>query len=237
MRRLITGLIVLAALAGSALAAPQFPALSGRVMDDANILSPATEQTLSNNLEAFEQKTRHQLVVVTVPSLGGLEIEEYGYQLGRHWGIGRKGADDGALLLVAPTERRVRIEVGYGLEGELTDAQSSQIIQTVILPEFRRGNWETGVVNGTRATISVLGGEPFAMPQIATQQGEEIPLWLVILFVAVIIFVRLRFGVLLIPIGGYGRGWSGGSGGTSSGGHRFGGGGGSFGGGGSTGRW
>ena len=80
-------------------------------------------------------------MVVTVTSLQGLPIEEYGYQLGRHWGIGQKGKDNGALLIVAPEEREVRIEVGYGLEGELTDAQSRTIIETRILPHFRQGDF------------------------------------------------------------------------------------------------
>ncbi len=233
MRHLVIWLVAGLALASSAFAAPHFPALTGRVVDGANILSPATEQTLSSNLEAFEQKTKHQLVVVTLPSLQGYEIEDYGYQLGRKWGIGRKGEDDGALLIVAPTERKVRIEVGYGLEGELTDALSSHIIQAVMLPEFKRGDMELGVVNGARAIISVLGGEPFAMPAMGSEQGEDIPVWVVILFIAMVIFIRIRFGVLLIPVGGYGRGWSSGSGG----GRGFSGGGGSFGGGGSSGRW
>lgn len=216
-------------VAGAVLAAPQFPSLTGRVVDQAHTLPPAATQTLTQNLAAFEQKTGHQLVVVTVSSLQGVEIEDYGYQLGRHWGIGHRGKDDGVLLIVAPNERRVRIEVGYGLEGTLTDALSNQIIQTVILPEFKRGDMPTGIVNGARAIIGVLGGMPYALPAKTAAQQQDIPLWAAFLFVAFIIFIRWRFGVLLIPIGGL-RGGRGSGGG-------FGGGGGSFGGGGSSGKW
>ena len=92
----------------------------------------------------------NQIVVVTLESLQGLPIEDYGYQLGRHWGIGQKGKDNGALLIVAPEEREVRIEVGYGPEGELTDAQSRTIIETRILPRFRRGDFAAGIKAGPR---------------------------------------------------------------------------------------
>jgi len=105
-------------------AAPTFPTLTGRVVDDANLLSPEDEQTLTQELKDLEDKSSDQLVVVTLPSLQGYEIEDYGYQLGRHWGIGTKELDNGVLLIVAPNERKVRIEVGYGLEPILTDALS-----------------------------------------------------------------------------------------------------------------
>jgi uncharacterized protein len=122
-------LVGLLLLAVAAIAAPSFPKLSGRVVDAANLLPATTEQQLTGKLAALETRTGRQLVVATVPSLGGYEIEEYGYQLGRAWGIGGEKADDGAILLVAPNERAVRIEVGYGLEGVLTDAVSSAIIR------------------------------------------------------------------------------------------------------------
>ena len=111
-------------------AAPKFPALTGRVVDDAHMLSPATAQKLDGELADLEAQTGHQLVVATVPDLQGHEIEDYGYQLGRAWQLGRKGVNDGAILLVAPSEHKVRIEVGYGLEPVLTDALTSVILQT-----------------------------------------------------------------------------------------------------------
>jgi uncharacterized protein len=142
-----------------ATAAPEFPRLSGRVVDLAQLLSPAAQARLSERLAAHEQQTGNQLVVVTVPSLDGYSIEDYGYQLGRHWGIGQKGRDNGALLIVSRDDRKVRIEVGYGLEGRLTDALSSSIIQQRILPRFREGNFEAGIEQGIDAMLSVLAGD------------------------------------------------------------------------------
>jgi uncharacterized protein len=103
-------------------AAPSFPPLTGRVVDAANVLSAQAKGELTQKLAALETKTARQLVVVTLPSLQGYEIEDYGYQLGRAWGIGQKSSNNGALFIVVPPERRVRIEVGYGLEPILTDA-------------------------------------------------------------------------------------------------------------------
>ena len=139
-------------------AAPQFPALTGRVVDEAGMLSAATQSRLAALLQQNENSSSNQLVVVTVKSLQGYAIEDYGYQLGRHWGIGQKGLDNGVLLIVAPNERKVRIEVGYGLEGTLTDALSSNIIQAVILPRFRQGQMEQGVIDGTRAILAAIAG-------------------------------------------------------------------------------
>src|SRR6516162_1171382 len=108
-----------------------FPELTGRVVDDAGILDPATKAGLERKLAEFETKTTGQLVVVTLKSLQGTSIEDYGYQLGRHWQIGQKEKNTGALLIVAPNERKVRIEVGYGFEGTLTDAVSK--LKTVVV--------------------------------------------------------------------------------------------------------
>jgi len=154
------GVVLAFALALPALAAPQFPPLTGRVVDGAQILSTGAEAKLTAQLAALEQKTGRQLVVATLPTLQGYEIEDYGYQLLRAWAIGRKAEDDGAILIVAPNERKVRIEVGYGLEPVLTDALSSLIIQRRILPAFRSGNMEQGVVDGTEAIIAQLGLPP-----------------------------------------------------------------------------
>ncbi|HEY0651244.1 TPM domain-containing protein [Phenylobacterium sp.] len=158
--RVWLGVVLAFALALPALAAPKFPPLTGRVVDDAQILSTEAEAKLTAQLAALEQKTGRQLVVATLPTLQGYEIEDYGYQLLRTWAIGRKAEDDGAILIVAPNERKVRIEVGYGLEPVLTDALSSLIIQRRILPAFRTGNMEQGVVDGTEAIIAQLGLPP-----------------------------------------------------------------------------
>ena len=139
---------------GEASYAVSFPKLTGQVVDAAHILTPETVNQIHQILPASEQ-----IVVVTVPSLEGLSIEEYGYQLGRYWGIGDKDKDDGVLLLVAPNERLVRIEVGYGRESILTDAFSSMIIQNMIIPEFKKGDMNAGILKGVDGILSVLNSK------------------------------------------------------------------------------
>ena len=112
-----------------AYAEPKFPPLTGRVVDDAHLLTPADKAAIEADLKALEAKSSDQLVVYTTNSLQGYPIEDYGYQLGRAWGIGQKGTNNGVLLIVAPTERKVRIEVGRGLEPQLTDLMTSLIIR------------------------------------------------------------------------------------------------------------
>lgn len=243
---LLAGLLLWATVA---VAAPTFPSLTGRVVDDASILSPQTKAALTAKLEALETKTSRQLVIVTVPSLQGYEIEDYGYQLGRAWGIGEKGRDTGALLIVAPKERRVRVEVGYGLEPVLTDALSSVILQRTILPRFRAGDIEGGVVAGADGLIAQLSlPDAEAKAQVAAAAptpatgGSVPPIVVVVLGVWVLLgLVGMLTGrrghrmdlwllPLLLLMGGSGHG-----GGRRSGGFR--GGGGSFGGGGASGGW
>jgi len=136
-----------------------FPELTGRVVDNGNILSQETRRAVEEVLRIHEEKSSQQLVVVTVQSLGGNAIEEYGYQLGRKWGIGEAKKNNGVLLIVAPVEKKVRIEVGYGLEHILTDAVSRVIIESVIIPHFRRGNFEQGILNGAQAIVQTLDEE------------------------------------------------------------------------------
>lgn len=157
---LLLGLVLWLAALPAFAAEIRFPALTGRVVDDAQLLTPEQEQLLTGKLATLEQQTGDQLVVVTLPSLQDQEIEDFGYQLGRHWGIGQKENDGGALLIVAPNERKVRIEVGYGLEGVLTDAYSSLIIRNDILPAFRQGDYAAGVIAGTDAIIAQLIADP-----------------------------------------------------------------------------
>ena len=149
--------VLLAALwASAALPAANFPPLTGRVVDQANILSPVTVADLERKLSDLEQKSRIQLVVATVPSLGGEEIEPYANALFRTWKLGEAKDNNGALLLIAPKERRVRIEVGYGLEGTLTDAVSSIIIANAIAPRFKAGDFNGGVTRGVDDIITTL---------------------------------------------------------------------------------
>jgi uncharacterized protein len=170
-------LLILLALAGAWLAAPlaaqpQFPELTGRVVDNADILTPEAEAALTAKLEVLETQTQRQLVVATVPDLQGYDISDYGYQLGRAWGLGDAERNDGALLLVAPNDRKVRIEVGYGLEGYLTDAFSALIIQNAILPRFRENDYPGGIMAGTDAIIAQLQLPPEEAAKLAAEAGN-----------------------------------------------------------------
>jgi uncharacterized protein len=200
-----------------------FPKLTGRVMDQAGLMSVQVSQRLENQLQAHEAATKNQIVIVTLNSLQGVTIEEYGYQLGRAWGIGQKGENNGVLLIVVPKDRKVRIEVGYGLEGKLTDAISSNIIQSKILPNFREKKFETGIIEGALGIVDALGGQ-YQFSEVSDKDKKEVPWWVV--FFLPLIFLR-RFG-----LGGFY--------GHHGGGHRgggFKGGGGGFGGGGASGGW
>lgn len=236
------GLTLLLVLAPAVATALDFPQLSGRVVDQANMLSTSTERSLSQKLAAHEQATGNQLVVVTLKNLQGETIEDYGYQLGRHWGIGVKGKDNGALLIVAQQERDIRIEVGYGLEGQLTDAISAQIIFQIISPAFKQGQFDVGISQGVDAMLTVLGGGKLA-PAKDTRSNQKPPALggLILLFVLLMMLGGgggrrgLLGGFLLGSVlGGHHRG---GLGGGGFGGGGFGGGGGGFGGGGASGGW
>jgi uncharacterized protein len=237
-------------LVGAAAAALDFPALAGqRVVDEAGVLSAETSGKLTALLAEHERQTHNQVVVVTLKSLRGISIEQYGYQLGRAWGIGQKGANNGALVIVSPSTHDVRIEVGYGLEGVLTDAQSKLIVENVMLPYFRKGDYDGGVLNGTITTLQALGGHPSATASAPLADtggnsdsggGSHIPI-IFIVIVLWIVFGRFFWPLFFLGGLGGGRGWGGGGGfgggfgGGSSGG--FSGGGGSFGGGGASGHW
>ncbi|WP_130909258.1 TPM domain-containing protein [Pseudomonas mucidolens] len=228
----------------TAQAALDFPALTGRVVDNAQMIEPAVRERLSQQLQALEQTTGDQIVVVTVPDLQGLPIEDFGYQLGRHWGIGQKGKDNGALLIVARDERKLRIEVGYGLEGVLTDAQSWVIINQVITPAFKAGNFSKGISDGVAAMLQVVGGEPLAVPAHVADPdfASNNPVFSIGLFILLLVVLWLcnRMGlpvgaILLVILSSSGRGGGGDGGGGGGGG--FSGGGGGFGGGGASGGW
>jgi uncharacterized protein len=231
-------------------AALTFPPLTGRVVDEADILNAETRQNIATISADAERRTSTQIVVATVKSLQGVPIEDYGYQLGRAWGIGQKGKNNGVLLLVAPNDREVRIEVGYGLEGDMTDAQSKAIIERVILPRFRTGDFNAGVLAGAAAIFHVITGEAPNLPQGALppqvrQTNDNDFGWLpILIFFVLFIFGRGMFWPMLFMggLGGLGRGRGGYSGGGYSGGGfsdggGFSGGGGSFGGGGASGKW
>ena len=242
MRR--TSLAVLSAVlifaAPVAARAQDLPALTGRVVDQAEILPADEERALSAMLEAHEQKTTNQVVVATVAALEGRSIEDYGVELGRAWGIGQAEKNNGVILLVAPNEREVRIEVGYGLEGELTDAIAKLIIEGSILPRFRSGDLAGGIRRGVEDIVAVLEGDAEAFAERARERLSEedtlssaasVFFFILIMIVWLSLFGgsrRRRYGGPIVFGGG-------GSGRSSGGG--FSGGGGSFGGGGASGRW
>ncbi|MBX7249140.1 MAG: TPM domain-containing protein [Caulobacteraceae bacterium] len=249
-------LFLAAAVSGPAFADPTFPPLTGRVVDEADILPPADEAALTAKLEALEARTTDQVVVATVPSLQGYAIEEFGYKLGRHWQIGQKGANNGIVLLVAPNDRKVRIEVGYGLEGVMTDAYSTRIIQQDILPHFRDGDFPGGVNAGVDRIIEQLTADPAdakARADKAAQAPRDLDPDTVIFIIVMLLVFGPHVLVLLGLMGLFGKrgrswarsshSWSSGSSSgsswssSSSSGGGFSGGGGSFGGGGSSGGW
>jgi uncharacterized protein len=246
-------LIVLLLATPAAAAEPVWPKLTGRVVDQAGVLAPDAEARLAAALAAHEQKTGDQVVVATVPSLQGLTVEEYANRLFRAWALGGAERDDGLLLLVAPTERKVRIEVGYGLEGVVTDAAASVIVQSLVLPRFRAGDLQGGIEAGAGAVLDLLRADETASSPnwpserpVADDQEISWPMLLLFAVVAFMVLSRMlqsragggRSGryrqppVIVIP-GGFGGGWSGGG----SGGGGFSGGGGSSGGGGASGSW
>jgi uncharacterized protein len=243
-------------------AQPEFPTLTGRVVDEAGVLSPATVEGLTKMLAAHEQATGDQVVVVTLESLQGYSIEDFGYQLGRFWGIGQKGKNNGVLLIVAPKEHKVRIEVGYGLEGKLTDALSSTIIDRDILPAFHRGDFDAGVLAGTGTILEVLNGKEVSNTQssVVWDAQKNIGFGDPMEWLTLVMLVAVGVLVSLIPywirpryhpgkkayvlhrsrrssLGTSGYFGSTGGGGGWGGGGGFTGGGGSFGGGGASGSW
>lgn len=239
-------------------AEPKFPALTGRIVDGAGLLDASTRGKLDGQLAAHEEKSTDQIVVVTLPDLQGFEIADFGYRLGRFWQVGQKDKNNGALLIVAVKERKVRIEVGYGLEGQLTDALTRAIIETAIVPRFKAGDFAGGITAGVDAMLKVLTGDAAELQKRAAKlKADEDVGWIEVVVIAIILFIvimvilqavrgaqnpalrgrrgsAMRGGPMIFGpgSGGFGGGWSSGS---DSGG--FSGGGGSFGGGGSSGDW
>jgi uncharacterized protein len=244
---------LIAFLFAAAAFALTFPSLTGRIVDEAGILDTGSRTALEQKLAGLESKSTTQLVVVTLKSLQGTSIEDYGYQLGRAWQIGQKGKNNGALLIVAPNERKVRIEVGYGLEGSLTDAVTKLIIENAILPRFRTSDFAGGVTRGVDDIIAVLTGHAEEFKQRAAKRTDPVPqgfdigtLVLLIVIFIVVAWLVSRSGSAPRRRGIWGAGAapvffpgssSGGSWSSGSDGGGFSGGGGSFGGGGSSGSW
>lgn len=234
------------------------PALAGRVNDTADMLSPEAEAALSRKLEAYERATQHQFALLTVPSLEGDALEDFSIRVVEAWKLGKKGKDDGLLLLIVKGDRKLRIEVGYGLEGDITDAFSARVIRNVLTPALRAGKAEQGIDQAFDVLMKKASGE--AVPEAATaapkKQQRRGPspfaiIALLLIFLPFALFNRRRRGGGISPwvAGGLGalsgyRGGSyrsgggfGGGGFGGGGGGGFSGGGGGFGGGGSSGSW
>ncbi len=254
-RVIVASLAIMVVASVPALSEPKYPELSGRVTDEAGLLTPTEKADIESDLASLEQASTDQLAVVTVKSLQGYAIEDYGIDLARKWGIGQKDKDNGVLLIVAPNDRKIRIEVGRQLEPILTDAMSAIIIQNAMLPKFRRGDFAGGIKDGIRDIKAVRLGDADEVKQRAAgarspKDDPTVMIHLAIFFLVVIFIIwvnyrnaqalraggRRRPGVF-IPGGsgdwGGSGGWSGGgdSGGGGSGG------GGDFGGGGASGSW
>lgn len=230
-------LVACALLAGAALAQVAVPKLAARVNDYANLLDATQRAHIEQALAQFEQQTTTQIVLLTVPTLEGENIEGFSIRVVEQWKLGQKGKDNGVLLLIAPAERKMRIEVGYGLEGTLTDLESSQIIRNVIAPAFQSGNYYAGIVGGLDGIMKATVGEFTAPKRNAGYEGREKPSALTVLLGILVLIVMLstRTGrsllFFMLIFGGRGGRMGGGGGGG------FGGGGGGFGGGGASGGW
>jgi uncharacterized protein len=245
-----------AMLSAAAVAAPAFPELTGRVVDEAGQLSGDDRAALTAELAEIESTSTDQVAVVTLKSLQGYTIEDFGYQLGRKWGIGQKDKDNGILLIVAPNERKVRIEVGRRLEPVMTDALSKLIIENAILPAFRRGDFPGGIRTGVRDIKDVLLGDTEAVKERAkgarrSSDADTLQIILFAFWICVVLYIMWavyrsslsaqnaaggrRNGTAIAPgdSGSWGGGWSDGGGGGGG----WSGGGGGFGGGGSSGSW
>jgi uncharacterized protein len=253
MRVAAATLALLAFASAGPASAADIPAPDGWVTDLAGLLTADQEAALEALMQSYKVGSRHEIALLTVPSLDGEPPERFALEVGRTWGVGREGENDGALLLVAVAERKVRIEVGRGLEGTLTDSISGRIIRDVIAPPFKQGRYYEGLRAGVEAMHAAAGGDYGALPPPSRRGrsggGSSM---ILLVFVAILLFNLLRHGgggrggglgwLLLGTLLGSGRsgasGWHGGRGGGGlSGGFGGFGGGGGFSGGGATGGW
>ena len=254
--------ILVMLLAVQLAAALDVPPLRGRVNDYANVMSQQQAQTLESQLEQFERETGHQVAVLTIRSLEGEDIEGFSIRVAESWRIGKKGFDNGVILVVAVQDRRLRLEVGYGLEGVLPDATAKTITSNYIVPRFREQDYAGGIIAGIDAVLKVIKKEP--LPETARkprgERGSELSS-LAMFVITLAIFALMAFasgsgrrrnsmwgprgrrhGPIIFGPGGFGGGYSGGGffgGGSDGGGFGggFSGGGGSFGGGGASDSW
>jgi uncharacterized protein len=174
MKTLLKNFILLILFLGNfPLPAADVPYLTGRVTDNAEILSESTRQSLTAMLKAHEDRTGNQIAVLTIPTIGGEGIEEYAVEVFNTWKLGQEDKDNGVLIVVVPHDRRMRIEVGYGLEATLTDAMAGRIIRSVMTPKFKNGDYDGGVTDGTKAIVAVLEGGELAEVESSSDGSEE----------------------------------------------------------------
>ena len=167
---LLAGLVV----CGSVLAL-EIPPLTGRIVDDANLLPPQLKETLTQDLAEHERRTGNQVAVLTLPGLQGEPLEEFSHRVATTWKLGQKGTDNGVLLLISPQDRQIRIEVGYGLEGVLTDAATSRIIRNEMVPHFRKGDYAQGIAAGAKAIMATIEGTYSAAPINRDRSAGPLP--------------------------------------------------------------
>jgi uncharacterized protein len=186
-------------LATSLAVAQSLPKPTGRVNDFANVIDPSTEADLDRQLDGLEQRTSSEIAVATVSSLEGMSVEEYANRLFKEWGVGQATQDNGVLVLVAPNEREMRIEVGYGLEGVLPDGLAGQIIREEFTPRFRDGDYSGGIRSGVGRVLDVVEKHQVLTPEELAKfnessSGDDAPLWVVLPFFG--LFVTIGFGML-----------------------------------------
>lgn len=238
------GLLLLVLFLPHALLALTVPPLTGMVNDYAAMLSPSTVTQLEGSLRSFEAEQSTQIVVLTIDSLAGESLEEFSIQVADAWKIGQKEHDNGAILLIARNDRKIRIEVGYGLEGSLTDLVAGRIIRDTIAPRFKEGDFDQGVIDGVSGMMAAVQGEYSASEKSAKDSGSFINSGVFVYLLIIIIYILIRTisgrrnlsgGRRGSPFSMGGGGFGGSSGGFGGGG--FSGGGGGFGGGGASGGW
>ena len=196
-----------AAFAEGAFAEPAYPAFTAPVVDDAHVLSPADQAAIVRKLDDLQKSTGVQFVVATVPSLGGDEIEPYANALFRKWGIGQKGVNNGLLLVLAPNQRKLRFEVGYGLEGTFTDVQSKLILHNTMVPKLKAGDPAGALKGGVDDAILVLTKDKASLPARLKPDDSGDDTISLIAFVAIVLFIMLVFWLVRRRGGGGGSGW------------------------------
>ncbi len=244
--RVVAGIVLLLALAFPLQAEIEVPFLAGRVTDQANMMSPGAVTEIEAELASIEESTSAQVAVLTLPTLDGEPIESFALRVVEAWKLGKKGQDNGALLLIVRDDRKMRIETGYGLEGVLPDVICKRILEERLTPRFRQGDFDGGIAEAVSTIGGLVRNDPDALPAEKKQQG--ISNFILYFIIALVLFnsilvpiLRLFFpGASWLASTGSSRGWSSrGGGGWSGGGGGggFSGGGGSFGGGGASGSW